>query len=139
MISDLVVLGYIYNKVLNKDNVTEVKNLFLDIIETDDKETDEFMFDIVSGVVNNLNSNFLGKKIKSNILKYRWGFNGENKSIVETCKKFSIDIDVYIKYEKLLIESIGFKLNVKKSEMDSYIKYKIPEEIKIYIDELFIA
>ncbi len=139
MISDLVVLSYIFNKVLDKGTVTDVKKIFLDIIETEDKETDEFMFDIISAVVDKINNNFLGKKVKSNVLKFRWGFNGENKSIVDTCKKFSINTDVYIKYEKLLTESIGFKLNVKKSEMDSYIEYRIPEEMKKYIDELFFV
>lgn len=123
MLIDLLNLYYIKQQLSNK--VESSDDDFLNIIQSDDKETDIFMNMLVNSIDNNLNGEIplFPIKKKSSILKYRWG-NKINKphSVKDTIKRFNIDINYYLEIENYLLRQLGFTLRITDKEKLMYME-----------------
>lgn len=126
MINDLLRLFYIAI-LINKKNCFD-KDIFLRIIETEDKKTDLFLYNIISQIWDlfNIEKFFIPIKRKEKILRYRWGLiDSTSHSINETCKKFQVSHSYYVDLEQQLLRQIGFILIITDEQMSLYLEYCI--------------
>lgn len=100
------------------------KEVYCLVIKTDDVETDQFMFMLISQLWNvfHYDKFFIPVKKKENILRYRWGLrDGNIHSIQDTCQKFKVSVSYYVELEDLLLRQIGFVLKGKAFEDSKYV------------------
>lgn len=130
MLKDLLRLFYIAI-LINQNNGHFNKDCFLKIIETKDKETDLFLFNIISQIWALFNDEkfFIQVRKKEQILRYRWGLSDLTiHSIDETCKKFNVDYSYYVDLEQQLLRQIGFILIIADNETKLYSEECIDNE-----------
>ena len=123
MITDLLQL-FLVAVELNEQLSLEWKNVYCSVIETDDVETDKFMYTLISQLWDIFHSErfFIPVKKKETVLRYRWGLkDGDVHSIQDTCQKHKISISYYIELEELLLRQIGFVIKGKTEEDSKYI------------------
>ena len=100
------------------------KEVYCTVTKTDDIETDQFMFMLISQLwdVFCKDKFFIPVKKKENILRYRWGLkDGKIHSIQDTCQKHKVPLSYYVESEDLLLRQIGFVLREKVSEESAYV------------------
>ncbi len=123
MIADLLQL-FLVSIELNTQLGSMWKDVYCHVIKTNDVETDQFMFMLISQLWDIFHSDkfFIPVKKKETILRYRWGLkDGNIHSIHDTCQKHKVDISYYIEQEELLLRQIGFVLKGKSAEDTKYI------------------
>lgn len=122
MLTDLLRLVLV-RKILENQNNTITDEIFRNIIQTYDNETDKFMAMLVSYIIQLLSKEdpFLSIKKKMNILRYRWGIiDSTSHSILDVCSKYKIEQEYYIEQEMLLIRQLGFVLEQKSRIQQKY-------------------
>lgn len=135
MIADLLTLFFVAIE-LNKISGYITEENFCNTIHNDDRETDKFMYSLISNLWDLFESRpfFITVKKKEMILRYRWGLkDGVIHSIRETSQKFKIDTSYYCEIENLLLRQIGFILYLKEDMKQEYINWQIDtEDIKSF-------
>lgn len=128
MLCDLHKMVLLWNTLkVSEKSITEEK--FCQLIKSDDEETDQFMYGLISQIILLLEKEppFNGVKKKLNVLKYRWScIDGVNHSIEETVSKYKISKEYYIKAESYLLETVGMRLDLKSSCSTNYFNESIP-------------
>ena len=113
------------------------------MIKTNDAETDQFMFMLISQLwdVFHCGKFFIPVKKKEAILRYRWGLkDGNVHSIHDTCKKYKIEVSYYVEQEELLLRQIGFVLKGKAAEDSKYITNCIDnDDVKMAVTVKYFA
>jgi len=97
---------------------------YCDVIKTDDTETDQFMYTLISQLWDVFDSEkfFIPVKKKETLLRYRWGLkDGNIHSIQGTCNKYKVSVPYYVELEDLLLRQIGFVLKGKAEEDSLYV------------------
>ncbi len=132
LFKDVLRLTLLYINLRDNTDKEILSDRFLDTIKSEDKETDLFVLSQIKMIVELIEGDFSGSKIKSNVLKYRWGFSLDRKShsIIETCDKFQVKTEYVSKAEELLFERIGFKLVIKQKEIEKYNKIKVSDQFE---------
>ena len=142
MITDLLQLFLVAIE-LNTQLGLEWKNVYCRVIKTNDEETDQFMFMLISQLWDIFHSEkfFIPIKKKETILRYRWGLkDGNIHSIHDTCQKYKIRVPYYIEQEELLLRQIGFVLTGKALEDSKYITESIDnDDMKIAVTVKYYA
>ncbi|BBI33458.1 HNH endonuclease [Cohnella abietis] len=136
MLEDLLRLVALWFYMHNKMGFPPKETEYCKIIQTDDIETDKFMFFLVSQVVELLTSqeSFINVKKKMKALQFRWGFkDGQNHIIIETCKKFKIDMKYYVDSEMLVLRRLGFILKKDLQDLNTY--YELDVKIDQFLEE----
>ena len=132
MLKDLLRLFLLLIRLKSEDmDVTEEE--YCSIIKTNDIETDQFMYMLVSSIESLFNEEnpFIKVKIQMEMLRYRWGIKDKQiHSIEDTCSKFGKDRGYYVKIEMLLLRQLGFVLQKKYINSNEY--YKTTVEIDFY-------
>ena len=109
---------------LNAQLSTEWQEIYCNVIKTDDTETDQFMYMLISQLWDVFNSEkfFIPVKKKEALLRYRWGLkDGNIHSIQDTCLKHKVSVPYYVELEDLLLRQIGFVLKGKTTEGSHYV------------------
>ncbi|WP_068652395.1 HNH endonuclease [Paenibacillus antarcticus] len=135
MLEDLLRLVSLWFYIKHNRGLAPTEEQYCEIIETEDIETDKFMFFLVLQVVELLTSeeSFIQVKKKMNALRFRWGVKeGRIHSISETCKKFNIDAKYYIDSEMLILRRLGFILEKDLQKSCNYHELNI--DLGIYIE-----
>lgn len=142
MITDLLQLFLVAIE-LDAQLGLEWKNVYCGVIKTNDVETDQFMYMLISQLWDIFHSDkfFIPVKKKEAILRYRWGLNDGNiHSIRETCQKYKISDSYYVEQEELLLRQIGFVLEGKAAEDSKYIADCIDnDDIKMAVTVKYFA
>ena len=142
MITDLLQLFLVAIE-LNEQLSLEWKKVYCSVIETDDAETDQFMYTLISQLWDIFNSDkfFIPVKKKETVLRYRWGLkDGNVHSIQDTCQKHKISTSYYVELEDLLLRQIGFVLKGKAEEDSKYITDSIDnDDIKTAVTVKYFA
>lgn len=116
------------------------KDVFCEVIRSDDVETDEFMYTLIERIRNVFNEPpfFIKIKKKETILRYRWGLlDGKVHSIYEACKKYRVTEDYFCEQEDLLFRQIGFIVNKKALDKNVYYDIKVDmDEIRDSVKEI---
>lgn len=116
------------------------KDVFCEVIRSDDVETDEFMYTLIERIRNVFNETpfFIKIKKKETILRYRWGLlDGKVHSIYEACKKYRVTEDYFCEQEDLLFRQIGFIVNKKALDKNVYYDIKVDtDEIRDCVKEI---
>ena len=110
---------------LNKQVGLEWKKKYCSVIKTDDVETDEFMYMLISQIWDIFHSKkfFIPVKKKEALLRYRWGLSdGDIHSIEDTCQKYKVYASYYVELEELLLRQIGFVLRGRAVEDTKYVE-----------------
>ena len=125
------------------DSEDEIRKKFLQVIKTDDLNTDLFMYKHIKNINSFLNDeNNIGKTNLS-VLKFRWGIASNCiSSIEESARKFKLTKDYCLQAEKVLIRQLGFVLDIKSHSKDEYFKqvvdnFSIEEEVKQRLQTIF--
>lgn len=136
MVTDLLQLFLVAIE-LNARLGGEWREVFCNVIQTDDPETDQFMYSLISQLWDIFYSEkfFIPVKKKEALLRYRWGMkDGIIHSIFDTCQRFKASTLYYVELEDLLLRQIGFVLDGKASESEDYITGCIDDdEIRVAI------
>lgn len=123
MLEDLLRLVALWFYIQKKTGVPPKEEDYCEIIHTEDVETDEYMFSLVSQIAELLTSEqaFINIKKKINALRFRWGTkDGESHSIIETCNKFKMDTKYYIDSEMLMLRRLGYILEKDLQTSNTY-------------------
>jgi hypothetical protein len=135
MLEDLLRLVSLWFYIQNRRGVSPKEDDYCKIIQTEDIEIDKFMFFLVLQVVELLTSeeSFIKVKKKMKALRFRWGSKeGKSHTIIETCKKFKIDVKYYVDSEMLILRRIGFIL--EKNVQDSNTYYELNANLAEFLE-----
>lgn len=127
MITDLLQLFLVAIE-LNSQLGTSWKDVFCDVIKSDDLETDQFLYLLISQLweIFGSSSFFISTKKKEALLRYRWGLkDGNIHSVEDTCQKHKVSVQYYVQLEDLLLRQIGFVLDGKAAENTEYVSASI--------------
>ncbi|XID91521.1 HNH endonuclease [Paenibacillaceae bacterium WGS1546] len=128
MLEDLLRLVSLWFYIQNKSGVAPKEDDYCKIIQTEDTETDKFMFFLASQVVELLTSeeSFIKIKKKMQALRFRWGSKeGQSHTISETCKKFKVDVNYYVDSEMLILRRLGFVLQKDLQASNEYYQLNV--------------
>ena len=123
MVTDLLQLFLVAIE-LNTQLDSVWKEVYCNVIKTDDIETDQFMYMLISQLWDVFTSEkfFIPVKKKEALLRYRWGLkDGNIHSIQDTCLKYKVPVPYYVELEELLLRQIGFVLKGKVAEDSHYV------------------
>lgn len=133
-VKDLLQL-FLVALVIKNVNGILTKEAFCKVLNSDiepDEETNEFMFLLISSLLNVFESKpfFLPIKKKEQILRYRWGMiDGKIHSFYDVCKKYHIDSSYCFEQENELLRQIGFVLDVHKLVVEDYLYMEIDNKV----------
>ncbi|UWD49207.1 HNH endonuclease [Clostridioides difficile] len=122
MLEDLLRLFLLMIR-LKSESMEITEKEYCSIIDTNDIETDQFIYMLVSSIESLFKeeNSFIKVKVQMEMLRYRWGVKDKKiHSIKETCNKFGKDIDYYVKIEMLLLRQLGFILQKKYRNSNEY-------------------
>ena len=123
MVTDLLQLFLVAIE-LNTKLDSGWKEVFCDVVKSDDANTDYFMYTLIAQLWDIFDSEkfFIPVKKKEMLLRYRWGLkDGIIHSIQETCLKHKVPVTYYVELEDLLLRQIGFVLKGKVAENPQYV------------------
>lgn len=142
MVTDLLQLFLVAIE-LNRQLGSVWKDVYCNVIKTDDVETDQFMFMLISQLWDVFCSEkfFIPVKKKEALLRYRWGLkDGNIHSIQDTCQKHNVSVMYYVELEDLLLRQIGFVLEGKAAEDSKYVTDCIDnDDTRVAVTEKYFA
>lgn len=136
MLEDLLRLVSLWFYIKKRAGVSPKENDYCKIIQTEDIETDKFMFFLVSQIVELLTSeeSFIKPQKMIRALRFRWGVKeGESHTIKETCKKLKVNVKYYVDSEMLLLRRLGFVLEKDLQNSNAY--YQLNSSLLEFIDK----
>jgi hypothetical protein len=144
LFEDLLVLQEIYLFISNIFNEIEaVKEVFLQVIKTEDIETDFFMWSIIEEINKLLTKKkFTPIKKKLEIMRYRWGLKDKQiHNISEVRCKYHVNSEYCFEAERMLFRHLGFILTKDILQNNLYLEAKvesglIKEKVKTIIVDL---
>lgn len=128
MLNDLFQLMVVWSNYHLKADRSPTMEEFCSIIKGEDEETDKFMFSLINSIYELITSDFLKVKKKTKLLLYRWSLlDGKQHSVNETCSKYKVEKEYYVKCESLLLERLGFRIIKKEINCKNYYDMNVDE------------